>query len=85
MKKFEIKSNGTFRLSFGDLDRASFYLVGYLGEDATVELLCYGEAFHTMEKVDPVIVTMGRGAPLEVRITGATEFTDSRLIAHEVR
>ncbi len=85
MKTFKIESNGSFALSLSDLDRAAVYLVGELGPDAVVELCCYGSVFHTMEATYPVIISMGRGAPLEIIISNATEFTDARLVAHEVR
>tara|TARA_Y100001956_G_C4051585_1_gene155236 strand:+ start:347 stop:607 length:261 start_codon:yes stop_codon:yes gene_type:complete len=86
MKKFVIKENGTFRLPCGDFDRASFYLLGDLGDSAVVELSCYGTVFHCMEKEVPVIISMGRGAPLEIIVKDATNLSgDCSLVIHEVR
>lgn len=85
MKKFTITENGTFDLPFGDYDRASFFLAGALGAGATVELLCYDIPFHLFDQAIPQIISMGRGAPLKIRITGATTFVGTEMVAFEVK
>lgn len=85
MKKFTITENGTFELPFRDFDRASFFLVGSLGGGATVELLCFDIPFHLFDQTIPQIISMGRGAPLKIRITGATTFVDTEMVAYEVK
>ncbi|CAM0015602.1 hypothetical protein VPHD239_0106 [Vibrio phage D239] len=85
MKTFNITENGTFDLPFTDYDRASLYLVGSLGGGAVVEFLIFGSVIHTVDPSNPIILSMGKGAPVQVRITGATTFTDTKIAAYEVR
>lgn len=84
MKQFTITENGTFPLNFRDYDRAAVYLVGSLG-GGTAELVMFGTVIHILDPTVPVLVSMGRGAPLEVRITGATTFINTKVVGIEVR
>lgn len=85
MKRFTITQNGTFALPFTDYDRAAMYLVGNLGVTAVVEFLMHGSVIHTLDPNNPVRVSMGRGAPLYVRVTGADTFVETSIEAYEVR
>ncbi|CAM0002355.1 hypothetical protein VPHD318_0109 [Vibrio phage D318] len=45
----------------------------------------HGSVIHTLDPNNPVRVSMGRGAPLHVRVTGADTFVETSIEAYEVR